>query len=178
MMFRFALLTLLVVFGSETAWSQHLLISCDTKLKWGYVTEQALLPDKPGVVLQGATRSLDSINTSELVTTTKESAQGNVFRLRSKSVQRTCGPFTIMVRADWFNANPMGEMGADDFSVVEFWKQGKRVVGPIALGSCEKDRGLSWGECPKDWATSITFMWEREPVFSLTHVYEELRRAP
>jgi len=72
----------------------------------------------------------------------------------------------------------MGEMGADDFSVIEIWSKGKRTLGPVALGSCDQHMGRSWGECPKDWATSITFMWQREPAFFLTHAYEELRLSP
>lgn len=176
--FLAVLLTLLALLGSGAAWAQKVLLSCDVGLKWGYVTEQSLRPENPAVVLQGPARSLDTVDTGELVVTSGEDARGNVFRIRSNSVRRSCGPFVIVLRADWFNANPMGEMGADDFSTIEFWRQGNRVLGPIALGSCQKDQGLSWGDCPKDWAMSITFMWERESMFSLTHLYDEQRRVP
>jgi hypothetical protein len=173
---RIAALVASIAFGGAV--HAQVLVSCDTQLKWAYITEQALLPKEPSVVMQGPSRTLDAVDTSDFVVMSKEDNQGNVFRIRSKSEKRSCGPYSVVIRAGWFNANPMGEKGADDFSVVELWRGGKRELGPVALGACEQYVGRSWGECPADWATSITLMWGDQPIYSLKHEFEEWRRAP
>ena len=88
--YQAALIVVLTIGGTGEARSQ-VLVSCDPQLKWGYVTEQALLPGKAPVVMQGPTRTLDSIDTSDFVVMSKEDSQGNSFRVDSKSTKRNCG---------------------------------------------------------------------------------------
>jgi hypothetical protein len=169
-----------LLLACPAARAQEVVLSCDTEMLWGYITERSFIATNGTVVLEGPSRTMEAVNTSQLTLSTEQDARGESLRIGSRRTSRSCGPFTIVLSSGWFNANPMGEMGADDFSVFELRLGGKRVLGPLALGSCGSG-GRSWGECPADWVTSTTFQWgERlgQPVFRLNHAYEEQRAAP
>lgn len=171
---------LLLLAPSVPTLAQEVLLSCDPSSKWGYVTESSLLAPSPSVVLEAPGRILQQINTVELTQSSAPDSRGDSRRTGTAKVVRFCGPFTFVFSSGWHNANPMGEMGADEFSVFEVQLAGKLALGPLALGTCDTG-GRSWGTCPSDWVTSLTFQWDepfRQPVFYLRHTFEEQRGAP
>ena len=156
--------------------SAQVIISCDLGMGWGYITEQDVFDlklDGP-VVLEGRSRTVERVDTAPLTTLTDEDERGFRHRTGTETISKQCGPFTVLLSSGWWNPNPNGEMGGDEFSVIEVRLAAKTVLGPVGLGTCTQ-RALQWGNCPAEWAISITLLWEerRPPVLAVKRAYSE-----
>jgi len=156
----------------SSANAQEVILSCDTSLRWGFIgpaSEAGL------IILEGSTRTAQEVDTSKLIDYGPQDTHGNVRRLKSRKTIKKCGPFVVEFSAGWFNSNPLGEMGEPQFAVFEVLKDGKRILGPIAVGACSST-GLAWGRCPEHWATSLTMGWDEKNTkgyFELHRTYAE-----
>jgi len=164
-LFIFAFL-LVVVAAPATA--QEVVISCDPSMSWVYVSEKDLISNL--VVLEGNARTKQVIDTASLpITQNPEKLSPNS---EGKIKTATCGPFTFVLSS-------ISVSSADVASVFSVWENKVLVLGPLALGSCQLDRG--WGECPSQWVTSATLRWDNAAKFfpfSLEHSFQEFRERP
>jgi hypothetical protein len=159
--------SLLALFAAR-AIAQEVVVSCDPSMKWAYVSESTQVDEY--VVLEGGVRTKQLIITASLPTTRDPENLTAASRGRVEST--TCGPFTFVLSS-------ISASSADVASVVSVWEGGVRVLGPLALGSCAFD--TPWGECPSQWATSVSLRWDeaaRSSAFSLEHSFQEFRARP
>ena len=78
----------------------------------------------------------------------------------SKVAVRPCGPYRIAVSYGFLNGNPMGELGAVDFPMVQIFKSSKPITNKIRFEQC--DQGLRiFKECPRDYATQFRLVWNK-----------------
>lgn len=84
---------------------------------------------------------------------------GHGIHLRSGSrvLRRTCGALTVEFASGFLNANPMGELGALDFPLVEIRRGRTTLLPRTGLEACEVTSGRFQliGPCPERWARSI-----------------------
>lgn len=152
---------------AEAEEGEVVVISCDANMRWGFIGP---ISEANNVVLEGPSRIRQDINISKLIEYGPQDDRGNARRLKTKSTKRACGPFDIELSAGWFNSNPMGASGADDVAVIKISKNGKKLLGPITLGSCSAD-------C----ATTISMRWDEKNAtghFELHRDYFELINWP
>jgi hypothetical protein len=123
-----------------------IVLLCDIKLQRGLIApnyESALN------LVESSSQTRQEINVSKLIEYSPQDDRGNARRLKSKITKSTCGPFEIEFSAGWFNSNPMGASGSDDFGVIRIFKNGKKLLGPISLSGCLENCGSSvkigWG---------------------------------
>lgn len=170
-------LTILLFGLLPQANADEVILSCDTSLRWAFIGP----PGETGlVVLEGQNRTKQEIDTGKLTEYSPPDQRGDVRRIKSKTTTRTCGPFTVVFSSGWFNSNPLGEMGEPEFPVFEISLDRKRVLGPIALGSCSNS-GLVWNRCAANWATSVTLGWNEKNNkghFELNRTYSERLEWP
>ena len=84
-----------------------------------------------------------------------------------------CGPYSVRLKGDFYNANVEGELGAyPAFVTVQVFGDNRMIVpgdsrGEIAIGACERDshRGPT---CPDSWATRLDLAYDsaREKVLA------------
>ena len=163
------MLTLLLLVAAVQVPAQEVVISCDSGLRWAYITEAGLV--SRSVVLEGKTRTKQVLSTASLPPT-PEAAKLSTGS-RGKVETATCGPFTFVLSS-------ISISSADVASVVSVWEGKERVLGPLALGWCELDRS-GWGECPSQSVTSVTLRWgeaAKFSPFSLEHSFQEFRERP
>jgi hypothetical protein len=154
------------------AWSQVAVLGCNAQSHSGYVSVEARNGPQTGSGIAGTVEQ--SFDTQELVVWTKQDKLGNALRKGSKVAVGKCGSLVFKFEADWFNSNPQGEMGADDFSTVEIFENRKRVFGPVALGACGGMPSRSRLAC----GDSVTFSWARQSKFVFKAAEGEARHAP
>jgi len=134
------------------------------------------LPSNPQIEYQRSLgRRIEHIDTSPLI---RHDTRG--LRTGSNSVERQCGPITIAISADYFNANAAGRSGYGDFSVITATIHRKPLLAPTAIGACDASHGLAWGRCPEDWATLVEIIGRNNgaSIISLSHEFFETRKAP
>lgn len=105
-------------------------------------------------------------------------------RVDSRTLERRCGPHALTIRAGFYNANPMGEMGAADaYPIVEILGPGAGRLGTYAMGVCES-QNPRYGylvPCPSDWATRIRVTGPpavRGTMLELRRTHDERRALP
>lgn len=107
-------------------------------------------------------------------------------RLRgdSRTLARRCGPYALTIRAGFYNANPMGEMGAADaYPIVELLGPGAGRIGTYAMGVCEA-HNPRYGylvPCPSDWAARVRISGPpavRGTMLELRRTHDERRVLP
>lgn len=114
----------------------------------------------------------------------RQDQHGNVLRTGSRSVLRECGRFSVRISGGYYNANPMGELGAaDDYPLVEILEGTRPLAVPIAMGACDPSsaRASYLAQCPDDWAARIeVYAPPRLPAdqlrLELHHRYDEPRK--
>ena len=87
----------------------------------------------------------------------QRNGHGIPLRSGSRVARQRCGPLTVEFASGFLNANPMGELGALDFPVIEI-RRGRTVLLPrTGLEACEATSGRfqQIGPCPDRWARSI-----------------------
>jgi hypothetical protein len=156
----------LTLLAFHSARAQEVIVSCDSELSWAYVSEANVI--NRSVILEGRQRTKSIIDTTSLpISSEPEKLSVNSV---GKVKTSTCGPFTLV-----FSTIPFSS--ADVASAFSVWEAGERVLGPLALGSCQLSEG-AWGECPSEWVTSATLRWDepgRPYAFSLEHAFQEFR---
>lgn len=173
----FIALTVLLLSSVASAGAEEIALLCDSTLRWGFIGPAS---EAASVAPQGPSGTRQDINTDGLTEYGPPDSYGNVRRLRTKRTTRTCGPLKIEFSSGWFNANPQGEMGEPEFAVFEISKDGKRILGPIAIGSCSPT-GRQWNRCPANWAISVKMGWDGKQskgYFELERSFTERRDWP
>lgn len=86
-----------------------------------------------------------------------DDAQGEVRRTGSQTASSPCGELTVSIQGGFYNANPQGEMGADNYAVVSIHQGKTLLVGPVAIGECEagNPRYEVFAQCPRQWAATV-----------------------
>lgn len=162
-------LAFLLVVVAAPVTAQEVVISCDPSMSWVYISETHLASYP--VVLEGKTRTKEVIDTASLpITQEPEKLSANS---HGKIKTATCGPFTFVLSS-------IKSSSADVASVFSVWENNVRILGPLALGSCQLG-GSWWGECPSQWVTSATLRWDEAAKFvpfSLEHSFQEFRGRP
>ena len=142
-------------------------------------TESRLLLTTDPVLTDWATgMAVERIDVGNLIKRSEEDAHGDVFRLGTATVGRTCGRLSIKISGGFYNANPQGEMGAaEDVPVVDIFDGDTHLAGPLAIGACgTRGRYDLIADCPANWATQVkVFESQGRSVVHLTHEYEEFR---
>lgn len=178
MIYKIILITLVFI---PTTWAegdaqgfQDLLYSCQDAQ-----VEMAAVASEKEAELKNAAYPVEKITSSNLILYQKENYEEyqRVKRTGSRTLTRQCGDFTVMIRGGFFNANPMGELGAVEFPIVSLSFKGKPLVKEMGIGVCMKNHIISRYNrmpCPDNWATVIIGF--KEGKLYLKHDYEKFTK--
>src|SRR4051812_13534153 len=120
---------LMLALGLSVCTAQTVVLACDTTMSWGMVVNEddmRMVPDS-----YGNTRTLERVETGALLRSKRRLDREGSLKTGSGRTRRACGPVSFQFSLGFFNADPMGEMGGEDFAVLEAWVGGRRVLGPL-----------------------------------------------
>ncbi|KGQ19275.1 hypothetical protein LF41_2921 [Lysobacter dokdonensis DS-58] len=138
-----------------------------------------LLTAAPSPADRGSDMAVERIDVGNLIKVSEEDTHGDIRRLGTGTVGRTCGRVSIKISGGFYNSNPQGEMGAaSDVPVVDIFDGDEHLAGPLAIGTCAtRGRYEVIAECPANWAKRVeVFESQGSVVVYLVHEYEEYRR--
>jgi hypothetical protein len=140
--------------------------------------------DRSSVVISSDTVDLPEdgyspmkVEPGSLVIYSADAEGGTSRRTGVRTVQSNCGELVVSIHGGFYNDDPLGELGAvDDYAVITVLRDGKVLVGPVAIGVCSEGnpRYDTFAECPAGWATRVTVHTQGRDWIELQHTYNEM----